>query len=158
MSIESTQVLINSARQYTNLEDYKNALTQALTALNEGATSGTWTPSITNQSGAATITVIGTSRYTQICSFVTYICRLSVEMDTGQSLEEFNLSCAVLPSTNFASARDIIPFWSAISSMPEFDTVFCGAVTSQKYGIVSVTMNGTAIAAEFTVQRTYSIL
>jgi hypothetical protein len=121
-------------------------------------TNGTWTPSITNQSGAATITVIGTSRYTQVGSVVTDICRLSVEMDTGQSLEEFNLSCAVLPATNFASTRDIIPFWSAVSAISEFDTVNVGAVASQKYGLVQVTMNGTALTAEFTVQRIYSIL
>jgi hypothetical protein len=120
--------------------------------------SGTWTPDITNQSGTATITVIGTSRYTQVGSVVTDICRLSVEMDTGQSYEEFNLSCAVLPATNFASTRDIIPLWSAVSAISEFDTVNIGAVASQKYGVVAVTMNGPAITAEFTVQRIYSIL
>ena len=121
-------------------------------------TNGTWTPVITNQVGAATINVIGTSRYTQIGDIVTDFCRLSVEMDTGQSLEEFNLSCAVEPATNFASTRDIIPFWSAVSAISEFDTVNIGAVITQKYGVVSVTMNGTALTAEFVVQRTYSIL
>lgn len=121
-------------------------------------TSGTWEPEITGQVGAAAISVIGTSRYSQIGSVVTDICRLSIEMDTGQSLEEFNLSCAVLPATNFASARDIISIWSAVSAISEFDTVNIGAVSGQKYGVVAVAMNGTAIESEFVFQRTYSIL
>jgi hypothetical protein len=39
MSTESTQYLINSARKYTNLEDYKNAMQEAMTALNQPAPS-----------------------------------------------------------------------------------------------------------------------
>lgn len=121
-------------------------------------TNGTWTPVITNQVGAAAIDVVGISRYTQIEDIVTDFCRLSVVMDTGQSLEEFNLSCAIEPATNFATTRDIMSLWSAQTAISEFDQVSIGAVGSQKYGVVSITMNGTAITAEIFVQRTYSIL
>ena len=156
-----TVVADNDLIPYVDVSDTSEAATGTTKYMEKSLlgipTSGTWEPEITGQVGAAAISVIGTSRYSQIGSVVTDICRLLIEMDTGQSLEEFNLSCAVLPVTNFASARDIIPIWSAVSAISEFDTVNIGAVSGQKYGVVAVTMNGTAIESEFVVQRTYSI-
>jgi hypothetical protein len=120
--------------------------------------SGTWTPVITGIVGAATIDIVGTSRYFKINDMVVDTCRFSIEMAAAQTSETFNLSCAVEPSTNFASARDIISIWSSVLSMPDVDVISVGAVSAQKYGVVSVTMNTAELISEFVVQRTYSAL
>ena len=122
------------------------------------ATSGTWTPVITNQVGAATINVIGTSRYTQIDDAVTDVCTINVVMDAGQSLEEFDISMAVLPATNFANSAAVQALWSAKSPISEYDTVEIRSTGATKLTHCSVTMNGTEINATFVMQRTYSIL
>ena len=85
--------------------------------------SGTWTPVISNQTGTATINITGTSRYSVINGICTDLCRLEVDMDTGQTLEDFNINCAVEPLTNFSSARDIIPIWSAQSVISDIDNI-----------------------------------
>jgi hypothetical protein len=119
--------------------------------------SGTWTPVISNQSGTATIDIIGTSRYSIINGICTDLCRLEIEMDTGQTLEEFNITCAVEPSTNFVSARDITPIWSAQSSILDFDYVTIGAVNGEKYAIIGIETTSAAVQIEIVVQRTYSL-
>ena len=119
--------------------------------------SGTWTPVISNQTGTATINVIGTSRYSIINGICTDLCRLSVEMDTGQTIEEFNINCAVEPSTNFASARDIIPIWSTQSSILDIDNIGIGAVSGEVYGVISIELTSAAAQLEIIVQRTYSL-
>jgi hypothetical protein len=120
--------------------------------------SSTWTPVITGIVGAATINIVGTSRYFKINDMVVDTCRFSIEMAAAQTTESFNLSCAVEPSTNFTSARDIISIWSSVSDMNEFETINSGAVSGQKYGVVSVTLNTAEITSEIIIQRTYSAL
>jgi hypothetical protein len=119
--------------------------------------SGTWTPVITNQTGAATINVIGTSRYSIINGICTDLCRVSVEMDTGQTIEEFNITCAVEPSTNFVSARDIIPIWSTPTSILDIDYISIGAVSGEVYGVIGIELTSAALTIEIIVQRTYSL-
>jgi len=122
------------------------------------ATSGTWTPIITGIVGAATVDIIGTSRYTQIGDTVTDVCAINVIMDAGQSLEEFDISMAVLPATNFANSIAVQAMWSATASISEYDTVEIRSTVATKLTHCSVTMNGTEINATFVMQRTYSIL
>jgi hypothetical protein len=118
---------------------------------------GTWTPVISNQTGTATINVIGTSRYSIINGICTDLCRVSVEMDTGQTIEEFNITCAVEPSTNFSSARDITPIWSAFSVVSDIDYISIGAVGAEKYAIIGIETTSAAVQIEIVVQRTYSL-
>jgi len=122
------------------------------------ATSGTWTPIITNIGGAATVDIIGVSRYTQIDDAVTDVCTINVVMDAGQSLEEFDISMAVLPDTNFANSAAVQALWSAKTAISEFDAVEIRSTGATKLTHCSVTMNGTEINATFVMQRTYSIL
>ena len=119
--------------------------------------SGTWTPVISNQTGTATINITGTSRYSVINGICTDLCRLEVDMDTAQTLEEFNITCAVEPSTNFSSARDIIPIWSAQSVISDIDNISIGAVNAEKYAIIAIETTSAAVQIEIIVQRTYSL-
>jgi hypothetical protein len=138
------------------LSDNFNA-TDVAVSLGSLLDSGTWTPVISNQSGTATINVIGTSRYSIINGICTDLCRLSVEMDTGQTLEDFNITCAVEPLTNFVSARDIIPIWSTFLVFSDINSINIGAVGAEKYAIIAIETTSAAVQIEFIVQRTYSL-
>jgi hypothetical protein len=138
------------------LSDNFNA-TDVAVSLGSLLDSGTWTPVISNQTGTATINVIGTSRYSIINGICTDLCRLSVEMDTGQTLEDFNITCAVEPSTNFSSARDIIAIWSTVLVISDIDRISIGAVNGEVYGVIAIEATSAAVQIEIIVQRTYSL-
>jgi len=154
----TVSLYVDSADSHLKQVDEAGAIIDLTDGSAISAESGTWIPAITDQVGAATITVTGTSFYSQMGDVVTDSCTLVVTMDAGQSIEEFNLSCAVTPASNFGSVGAVSQIWSAKSPISEYDSVTIRASTGTKKTYVAIAMNGTEIEAILTIQRTYSIL
>jgi hypothetical protein len=118
-------------------------------------TSGTWTPTVSDIAGAATVEILGISTYQRIGNLITDNCRISVQLDTGQSSETFNLDLAVPPAANFINARQVTAIYSIESSIPEVDAISIQSLTGSKLTAIPIIGNGTALLITFVCQRTY---
>jgi hypothetical protein len=117
--------------------------------------SGTWTPTVSDIAGAATVEILGISTYQRIGNLITDNCRISVQLDTGQSSETFKLDLAIPPAANFINARQVTAIYSIESSIPEVDAISIQSFTGSKLTAIPIIGNGTALLITFVCQRTY---
>lgn len=117
--------------------------------------SGTWTPTVSDISGAATVDILGVSTYQKIGNLITDTCRITVQFDVGQISETFNLDLAIPPNANFINARQVSCIYSIESSIPEIDSVSIQSLAASKLTAIPITMNATGLELIFVCQRTY---
>jgi hypothetical protein len=118
-------------------------------------TSGTWTPTVSDIAGAATVEILGISTYQRIGNLITDTCRIIVQFDAGQSTDTFNLDLAIPPAANFINARQVTAIYSITSSIPEVDAINIQSLAASKLTAIPITGNGTALLITFVCQRTY---
>ena len=122
------------------------------------AISGTWTPTVSGIVGAATVDIIGVSRYFQIGNTAVDTCTVYIIFDTLQITETFFIDMAIPPSSNFANAAQVLPIQSFKTPSSEVDSCTIKSASGAKTTQVEVKMNGAGLNSIFTIQRTYSIL
>ena len=120
--------------------------------------SGTWTPVVSNVTGAATVTIpSGQSYYTKVGNIVTETFEISVEMDALQTEETFNVSTAILRATDFPDTKGIRGTWSLIeTAISSIDNVTIVSAESTKLIEVTITTNPEA-KANIQLNHQYSL-
>ncbi len=149
-----TTVADNDLIPYVDVSDTSEAATGTTKYMEKSLlnipTSGTWTPVVSNVAGAATITVEPGAYYTRVGDIVTETFQITAEMDALQTEETFNVSTAILRSTNFPDGNGIRGTWSLFETAISYiNNISVKSAESTK--LIEVTIS-TSAEAKATIQ------
>lgn len=122
-------------------------------AITSDATSGTYTPTISDITSGSTVTVLGEGFWQNIAGIVNGSFLVRVELASSSELFYFDMP--VIPTNNFATSYDVLSSWSTRTPTDEYSEIAIQAESTTKTAAVSITAAGT-VNIDLVINFTYN--